>query len=147
MDGVLNVTNSCAQIFHPFELCPIKWKGLTLIRKSTLKFVSGRKKIIKPNIKKGKKLKRGTKPEKKYKRKRKNRGERKVEMIHTATCKKDIWSRDHHFKSFQQEETGKSYQWVISLFSSISHSREKWQNIAHTLIKNISVSLLCFGTF
>ena len=52
--------------------------------------MSGRKKIIKPNIKKGKKLKRGTKPEKKYKRKRKNRGERKVEMIHTATCKKDI---------------------------------------------------------
>lgn len=44
--------------------------------------------------------------------------------------------------NLQQEELGKRTINEKFRFSNISHSREKLQNIAHTLIKK-----LCFGTF
>lgn len=39
--------------------------------------------------------------------------------------------------NLQKEELGKSYKWVISFFSNVSHTREKSQNIAHILIKKL----------
>lgn len=96
----------------------------------------GYKKIIKLDIKKSKK-KREEWSKKRYTKERERmEGIEKWGLLISPHLR-NTPETDDIILNLQKEELGKSYKWVITFFSNVSHTREKSQTIAHILIQKI----------